>query len=110
MTDAPPHSPSAPLSTVDDATFHAVEAELVARHGRELGGPPDETDPRSIGRHMRWWSHVNPGGEVDYADGRNVALHMLSFEANRRLIQRLDAFTTAERQLAIDTMMTGAAP
>lgn len=99
-------SSESPLSTVDDATFHAVEAELLARHERELGGPPDDTDPRSIGLHLRWWSKVNPGGEVNYADGRNVALHMLSFSANRRLLQRLDAFSVEERQIAIDTMTT----
>lgn len=100
-------SSESPLSTVDDATFHAVEAELLDRHARELGGPPDDTDPRSIGAHMRWWSTVNPGGEVNYADGRNVALHMLSFAANRRLLQRLDTFSVADRQLAIDAMTRG---
>jgi hypothetical protein len=99
-------SSESPLSTVDDATFHAVEAELLAQHERELGGPPDDTNPRSIGLHLRWWSKVTPSGEVDYANGRNVVLHMLSFAANRRLLQRLDAFSAEERQLAIDTMTT----
>jgi len=92
-----------PLSqAMDDDTFARVEAGILERHHRELGGAPVESDPRSLARHLQWWARVHPGGDIDYDDPENVALHVLCYHANRRLLQRVEALPVEDRKRVLD--------
>jgi hypothetical protein len=81
-------SGDSPLArAVDDATFQRVEADIMKRHSKELGGPPTDEDPKSLSRHLKWWARLHPGGDIDNADPENLTVHLLSYHANRRLLQ-----------------------
>lgn len=83
---------------MDDATFERVEALVMAKHHREMGGPPGENDPAALAQHLCWWSRIHPGGEIDYQNPENVAYHVLCYHANRRLMQRVQKLPLEDRQ------------
>lgn len=76
---------------IDYVVFDRVEAEIMRRHSANFDHPPGDTDVADLARHLRWWSKQCPPGEIDYADQENLALHAITFQANRRLFQRIDA-------------------
>lgn len=76
---------------IDYGVFDRVHAEIMRRHSTTFDHPPGDTDVDDLARHLRWWSTQCPPGEIDYADQENLALHAITFQANRRLFQRIDA-------------------